>query len=654
MTTFMTQQPDKYAHTSTLLTKPDDTVNAVALLEDAKKTFELGQVEIAYTLLKKLNRPNAKLSPNYSVTHQLLLGKLLRERGEFEPAKQAFINALTTAKTHDLRDQEANSLNQLASIYALQGNDNHALEYLEKAAEVFELLGDKHMLATVLTNIGDIYRELSEYQDALWALKKGYDILRVADPQSRTAAINLQNLGLTYAALGKFTQAERFYEDALQIARNLNEHITEVVSLINLGEVYLEMNKLEAAEDAFRQACVISEDNGLVIYQIDAIEGLGNVYYEKELFTRAKDAHEQAISLATAIEDKSTLLSGYLNLAKDELATQSFGAAIVSAQEALLIAEQIERPRALYEAHELLAKAYKAQGAFEKTVYHLEAFYAVKERIFNEENAEKTRRLSLRFGVEKANHEAEMYRLKSEVSHKAQEEAERLVQSRTAELQEAQLEIVNRLAVAAEYRDDDTGAHTRRVGRTAALIAYALGWSLRDVQLLHTAARLHDVGKIGISDMILLKPGKLTSEEFDIIKTHTSIGASILKNGHSPLLQLAETIAQSHHERWDGNGYPHKLAGANIPQAARIVSVADVLDALTHERPYKRAWTASEALAEIARNSGTQFDPEVVSVCLDIFGEDSTFAPQDVTPGWQELLEELEQIKPLRRTRVPA
>ena len=191
------------------------------------------------------------------------------------------------------------------------------------------------------------------------------------------------------------------------------------------------------------------------------------------------------------------------------------------------------------------------------------------------------------------------------------------VRERTADLEATQVEILERLALAAEYRDDDTGEHTKRVGETTARIAEALGWSQTEVELIRRAAPLHDVGKIAIPDSILLKPGKLTPEEFERMKTHTSLGAQMLSGGEFPLLQLAEQIALTHHERWNGTGYIG-LREESIPMAGRIVTVADVFDALTSERPYKKAWPLSEAIEEIQRQSGHQFDPRIVEVFLKI------------------------------------
>ncbi len=193
---------------------------------------------------------------------------------------------------------------------------------------------------------------------------------------------------------------------------------------------------------------------------------------------------------------------------------------------------------------------------------------------------------------------------------------EEKVRERTQEIKATQLEVLERLARAAEYRDDDTGQHTQRVGEAATTLARELGLPEEQVRLIRRAAPLHDVGKIGIPDGVLLKPSRLTPEEFDIMKTHTLIGAKLLSGGRSELIKIAELIALSHHERWDGTGYPHELAGEAIPIEGRILAVVDVFDALTHERPYKRAWTTEDALNEIEQQSTRQFDPRVVKAFL--------------------------------------
>jgi putative two-component system response regulator len=185
------------------------------------------------------------------------------------------------------------------------------------------------------------------------------------------------------------------------------------------------------------------------------------------------------------------------------------------------------------------------------------------------------------------------------------------VSQRTLELEDARLEMLDRLALAAEYRDDATGQHSERIGRTSELLAHAMGLAGSEAALIGQAARLHDIGKIGIADDLLLKPGKYTAEEFNSMKLHPAIGARILSGSTNELLMMAEQIALTHHERWDGRGYPNGLAGEAIPLPGRIVTVADVFDALTHRRPYKEPWPIHVAVREILSETGAQFDPRV-------------------------------------------
>ncbi|HEX9996037.1 MAG TPA: HD domain-containing phosphohydrolase [Abditibacterium sp.] len=195
---------------------------------------------------------------------------------------------------------------------------------------------------------------------------------------------------------------------------------------------------------------------------------------------------------------------------------------------------------------------------------------------------------------------------------------EEMVAERTSALDQAQMEILERLAQAAEFRDDDTGQHTRRVGQLSSLLAQTIGLSRFQVELIERTAPLHDVGKIAIPDAILLKPGRLTAEEFEIMKTHTTIGATLLAGGHSDLVSMAQSIALTHHERWNGGGYPAGLQGEAIPIEGRIVAIVDVFDALTSERPYKEAWPVEKALEEIEQQSGKQFDPVLIEAFLQI------------------------------------
>ena len=200
-------------------------------------------------------------------------------------------------------------------------------------------------------------------------------------------------------------------------------------------------------------------------------------------------------------------------------------------------------------------------------------------------------------------------------------------------LHDSRLQVVRRLGRAAEYRDNETGLHIIRMSKMAALIAKAVGMTDAECDLLLNAAPMHDIGKIGIPDQVLLKPGKLEADEWAIMKTHAQIGADILAGDESPLLKMASEIALTHHEKWDGSGYPNGLKAENIPLVGRITALADVFDALTSERPYKKAWSVEDAVALIKEEKGKHFDPDLVDHFLNILSSMVDIKTEYAEPG---------------------
>lgn len=206
----------------------------------------------------------------------------------------------------------------------------------------------------------------------------------------------------------------------------------------------------------------------------------------------------------------------------------------------------------------------------------------------------------------------------AELSERARQ-LEDKVAERTLALWNSQLEVLERLSRMAELRDDDAADHCRRVGEISARIATGMGWKRSQIELIRAAAPLHDIGKVGLPEALLTKPGKLSAEELDVLKRHVTVGADILAGGQSPLLQIAEVIARHHHERWDGSGYPAGLRGEDIPIEARIVAIADSFDSSMIPRAYRKALNAEDAMAEIALQSGILYDPAIVSTFVGIY-----------------------------------
>jgi len=194
---------------------------------------------------------------------------------------------------------------------------------------------------------------------------------------------------------------------------------------------------------------------------------------------------------------------------------------------------------------------------------------------------------------------------------------EQIVLNQTQVIRQTQEETIIRLLSALESRDEETAGHVKRIGLFSAALAEAAGWAKNDIEDLRLAAPMHDIGKIGISDSILQKAGRLTDAEFDTIKLHTTIGGEILKDSEYPMIRMARDIALHHHEKWDGSGYPFGLRGEDIPQPARIVSLVDVFDALIHTRVYRKALPEPEVLEMVLAGTQTAFDPKYVALMMD-------------------------------------
>ncbi len=201
------------------------------------------------------------------------------------------------------------------------------------------------------------------------------------------------------------------------------------------------------------------------------------------------------------------------------------------------------------------------------------------------------------------------------------EELEQKVSERTHEIEQTRLEVVRCLGRASEYKDNETGMHVIRMSKTSQMLAHGAGMSDADCSLILHASPMHDVGKIGIPDNVLLKKGKLDGDEWEIMKRHAEMGMEILGDHPSPLMEMARQVAITHHEKWDGSGYPRGLSGKDIPLVGRITALADVFDALTSERPYKKAWSVEDAVSLIKEQSGKHFDPELVEIFINLIDD---------------------------------
>jgi putative two-component system response regulator len=278
---------------------------------------------------------------------------------------------------------------------------------------------------------------------------------------------------------------------------------------------------------------------------------------------------------------------------------------------ALELARRAEWRMIELEIHELLASAFKRSGRLEEALEHQEQRFELYKVVFNNTSDLRVRTLQIAHDAATAQQQAEIMRLRAS-------ELEQIVHGGGDGAAAFQLDSFERLALFAEMRDGEDGQHTRRVGDLAAEVAHALGEHSDWCERLRVAARLHDIGKVAVPDVVSLKPGPLTVEDFEKMKVHTTAGHQILAGNSSAVFQLAAEAALTHHEWWDGSGYPHGLRGDVIPLAGRIVAVADVFEALTGERVYKRAWSVRDAVQYVVSGRGSQFQPEVVDAFMHV------------------------------------
>jgi diguanylate cyclase (GGDEF)-like protein len=566
----------------------------------------------------------------HAAQHFIQVAHLERQLGRFEDAKTHLTMVLDLAQQTKDNRLEGEARAGLASLELMQGNFVQALSALQQTLELQRGAGDQKQLAKTLTNTGLTYIKLGEYEIALRHLFDAYSLVKSLDDLKLTISV-LVNIGLAFENLEDLQNAREYYARSLEASQTFGDPILLSINTLNLGQLDRKAGDLERAAERFMAVLNSAKETGFLQGQVAARDGLGMVARQQGHFDVALAHHQNALELAHSTQDREGELEAWLHLGRNHLDVKAPELAQHAASQALGLASQMHSVRGQFEAHELLSQVQQAQGNFEAALLHHQQFFALRSQTFNEERDRQTRLISARFDLERARTEAEMYRLRTVNAQQARHDAEAVVRQRTVELQKSQIEIVTRLAVAAEYRDDRTGEHTLRVGHYSALIAQQLGWKEPQVRLLRLAARLHDVGKIGIPDDILLKPTKLSSEEFEQMKQHTVIGSKILSGGRSKLLRLAERIAISHHEQWNGQGYPYNLPGEVIPLEGRIVAVADVYDALTQARPYKRAWRPLEALQQLERSSGRQFDPSVVQAAMRALSDPAVLElPQDL------------------------
>ncbi len=501
-----------------------------------------------------------------SVTYQL---------GQLDEAFGLALEARDLARRCAAPVVEVWALNLVGIVHHQAGNYSQALENLLQALEIYRTTADLGDLGNLLNTIAAVHHSLRDTDRAIVTYEAALEANRKS-PRRGFDAITLANMAKVRAERQENLLAVSLGEAALEIAReHLPEHVAEI--LANLAEAYADLHLLPQAN-----ACL-------------------------------DEADESLTRIATQLGRMSPMALVAVQIARGRvrIANGDTGDAITTLEKAVTVAQQNEFSDMELVGHGLLAEVLKTLGRFEEALQHREACTEIHEQIFNRDTDLRIKTLQISHDTLAARDQAELLRVRTT-------ELEELVTARTQDLEEQHYEAFQRLAAIAEYRDPDSGEHSTRVGELAAELALQLGEERVWAEELRLAGRLHDVGKVGVPDAILQKPGSLTDAEFEIMKTHTTVGATVFAGSRSTLIQLAAEVARSHHERWDGSGYPVGLKGEAIPLSGRLVAVADVYDALVTAHRYKHAWSTPEAVSHIVAARGTQFEPRIVDALVAV------------------------------------
>lgn len=483
-----------------------------------------------------------------------------------EPARAA----AELAELAGLQALSRKALTVLGIMNADTGNISGAVECYAKALDLVELLKDKDAECVVWTNLGVALLYAAQYQDAINCFEH---VIRIVDKNPllrnyRTTAFS--NIALCSLHLEDFSRGLKAAETSVKEStepHSTGELVARVLRENNYTRLLLEVNSIERA----RERCEIARKYAI----------------------RSKSARaEMAASIAEGLYE---VHAGNVDVGISRLTSTLEKARIVRS----MLRDTLV---ALVKAYELIGQPQRA------LVYLREMMQALRQT--QQENALMHVRMHLQHLGQDLDPNIPL--------EKRLERQEAALKGKVAEqeLFRSRIEMLERLAVTAELRDDSTGEHSYRVGKLASLLGQEFGCDESTCYMIELAARLHDIGKIGVPDAILLKPEKLNDAERQIMRTHTTVGAELLSKSNIPQMQMAEEIARHHHEWWDGSGYPGNLSGTAIPLAARITALADVFDALTHKRPYKIAWPIDAALDEIAQLKGSQFEPQLTDLFI--------------------------------------
>ena len=564
--------------------------------------------------------PNALAAsePSASPVVKELLERAAQDQ-ELNPAgaRRHALQARVVARANGDRVGEAESLYRLASLAHFGDDPEDAFGLAMEASEVAEQCGAQLVEAWAIHLLGIVHYQASNFSEALEHCLRALDVYQ-ATGHGVDAGNILNTVAAVYHSMGDNDRAIVTYEQALAAAEPYGR--PEMVALIlgNIARIRSSRSEYLPAVSLGRRAVEIAREHSpsivtnLLADLAEAYMGLADHQKAAECFAEARRVLAQ-MSDDGSEPSYSAQLGVMVAEGRVALRRGALDEAISVLQAALDMSERTDSKEYELEVNDLLATAFKRSGRFEEALERRETHDQQHRQMFTHAADLRLRTLQVAHETATARHQAEIFRLRHQELDPGEQDGP--VDEATPS---HHLEAFEQLAILTEFRDLETGAHTDRVGDMAAEIGHALGKSPEWCEQLRLAARLHDIGKVAVPDAVLRKTGPLTVEEYEMMKAHTSMGHRILAGNSAPMFQMAAEIAQSHHEWWDGSGYPLGISGSSIALSGRIVSIADVYDALCSKRPYKRAWHAEEAARFVVLGRDGQFDPEVVEAFVAV------------------------------------
>ncbi|HEY7626059.1 MAG TPA: HD domain-containing phosphohydrolase [Ilumatobacteraceae bacterium] len=539
------------------------------------------------------------------------------EREDLFAARALVQQARVLARSNDDQSGEAEALYRLASVTYRLGGIDESFGLALEARDLARRCGNPVVEVWALTLVGIVYQDVGNFSEALDVLLQAVEMHRTI-PDLEDLGNLLNTVAAVYHSLRDTDRAIVTYEAALEANRKSDRRGFDAITLANMAKVRAERNENLLAVSLGEAALEIARDH-LPEHVAEILANLAEAYAALQMLAQAEVCLDEAdewlarMTLQMTRTSPAVLVAVQVARGRVSMARGDSASAISSLETAIGVAEKNEIADTELVGRGLLADVFKGLGRFEEALHHREECARITEKIFNRDTDLRIKTLQVSHDTLVARDQAELLRVRTT-------ELEQLVLARTQDLEEHHYEAFERLARIAEVRDPDSGEHSSRVGELAYQLAITLGESPTWASELRLAARLHDIGKVGVPDAILQKPGALSDDEFDTMKTHTTIGAAVFAGSKSTLIQLAAEVALSHHERWDGRGYPKGLSDESIPLSGRIVAVADVYDALVTAHNYKGAWTPTAAMRHMIGGRGSQFEPRIVDALVGIVG----------------------------------